>query len=81
MGAFLHPHVKGHADEYAKFDLNGDGLIDPQEVRTVYGNTLSEEDLHDFWSSVDPKGRGVFTLEEYVDFVVRQGSVGSQQDS
>lgn len=77
--ASLIGHSLGHADEYSKFDLNGDGLIDPQEIRTAYSGSLSEEDLHDFWSSVDPKGRGVFTLEEYVDFVVRQDSSNSEQ--
>ncbi len=64
------------ADDYKKFDMNGDGLIDPQELRTAYGGSLNEEDLHDFWSAVDVKGRGVFTLAEYMDYALRQSAAG-----
>jgi hypothetical protein len=61
------------ADEidFAKFDLNGDGLIDPQEIRTVYKGKLSEEDMLDFWSAVDPTGTGAFTKAQYVDYAIR----------
>ena len=50
--------------DFKKFDLNGDGLIDPQEVRTVYRGELSQEDMHDFWNAVDTNGAGAFNKEQ-----------------
>ncbi len=57
--------------DFDKFDYDKNGLIDPQEVRTYYKGKLSEDDLLNFWSAVDPTGNGVFTKEQYVDYAVR----------
>ena len=65
----------GHEMDFKKFDLNGDGWIDPQELRTELGNSFSEEDLHEFWLAVDRTSRGMFNLAEYVDYAVRQSDV------
>jgi Ca2+-binding EF-hand superfamily protein len=64
-----------HEMDFKKFDLNGDGWIDPQELRTELGDSLSEQDLHEFWLAVDRTSRGMFNLAEYVDYAVRQSDL------
>ena len=63
-----------YKEDFKAYDLDGNGLIDPQEIRTVYGNSgdLTESDFYAFWAAVDLKHRGYFTLEDFVNYAIKQ---------
>ena len=65
----LHAH---YIEDFNSYDLDKNGLIDPQEIRTVYHGTLLEEDLKAFWDAVDVDNEGFFDLEKYVDYALKQ---------
>jgi Ca2+-binding EF-hand superfamily protein len=62
-----------YVKDFNRYDLDGNKRIDPQEIRTVYGpgGDLTEADLHEFFSAVDLKNRGAFTLAEFIDYAIR----------
>ena len=65
----LHAH---YIEDFNSYDLDKNGLIDPQEIRTVYHGTLLEEDLKAFWDAVDVDNDGYFDLKKYVDYALKQ---------
>ena len=65
----LHAH---YIEDFNSYDLDKNGLIDPQEIRTVYHGTLLEEDLKAFWDAVDVDNNGYFDLKKYVDYALKQ---------
>lgn len=71
-----------YVKDFQAYDLDKNGLIDPQEVRTVYGmdGSLSEEELHSFWAAVDPNSQGFFNLEDFVDYAVRHSQISEDDD-
>ena len=64
-----------YLEDFNSYDLDKNGLIDPQEIRTVYHGTLVEADLKSFWDAVDSKMNGFFTLQEYIDYALKQDSI------
>jgi Ca2+-binding EF-hand superfamily protein len=70
-----------YVKDFEMYDLDKNRLIDPQEVRTVYGmdGSLSEEELHAFWSAVDPKNQGFFNLEDFISYAVRHAAQDSDE--
>ncbi len=65
----MHAH---YIEDFNSYDLDKNGLIDPQEIRTVYHGTLLEEDLKAFWDAVDVDNNGFFDLKKYVDYALKQ---------
>jgi len=61
-----------YIEDFKTYDLDKNGLIDPQEIRTVYHGSLMEEDLKSFWDSVDVKNNGYFDLNEYIEYALKQ---------
>ncbi len=71
-GEGVDPNEHSHfIEDFKTYDLDKNGLIDPQEIRTVYHGTLMEEDLKSFWDAVDVKNNGFFTLEEYIEYALK----------
>ena len=64
-----------YLEDFNTYDLDGNKVIDPQEIRTVHQGELSEEDLHSFWARMDTKHNGFFTLQEFIDSALRQDRV------
>eukprot|EP01043_Picozoa_sp_COSAG02_P040142 COSAG02_NODE_3225_length_7146_cov_8.818079_1_plen_2219_part_10 len=57
------------AEEFAKFDVSGDGLLGRNEVRQGFiklGEALSDADVESIMSIVDPDGGGKMFYPEYV---------------
>jgi Ca2+-binding EF-hand superfamily protein len=75
LGVFLASAAENaeYVKDFDRYDLDGNKLIDPQEIRSVYGpnGELSESDLHEFFAAVDVKNRGAFTLSEFIDYAIR----------
>ena len=71
IGATVANDHNEYLEDFKSYDLDKNGLIDPQELRTVYHGTLMEEDLQAFWSAIDTKKQGFFTLEEYIDYALK----------
>jgi Ca2+-binding EF-hand superfamily protein len=70
--ATVDPNQHSHfIEDFKTYDLDKNGLIDPQEIRTVYHGTLKEEDLKSFWDAVDVNNNGFFTLEEYIEYALK----------
>ena len=69
-----------YAEDFKMYDLDKNGLIDPQEIRTVYGmdGSLSEEELHAFWTAVDPKNKGSFNLEDFINYAMRHSQTSDE---
>ena len=77
MAVFAHSTKTNPAEEYAaefkKYDLNEDGKIDFQELRTVnIGQNLSEKELKEFGDAIDSEQKGFFTLQQYIAYALRQ---------
>ena len=73
------------ADAFKEFDLDGSGLISPDEMRLVLnqlGETLSEEEVDDFIQNVDMNGDGQIDFEEFQMMLVNDMSqhVSSAKD-
>ncbi|KAF4706768.1 hypothetical protein FOZ62_014389 [Perkinsus olseni] len=62
-----------HRQHYSSMDLNQDGLIDAQELRTtmlglpVEYHPVAEKSLLDMVHKMDTNQDGIITWEEYVD--------------
>ncbi|KAH7648739.1 PC20A [Cryptosporidium bovis] len=54
--------------EFKEFDLNGDGLIDAQEIRMVKVSVTLQE-LHQFFWEIDSDSSGTISFVEYSVFV------------
>ncbi|XP_034878289.1 calmodulin-like [Mirounga angustirostris] len=69
---------------FSRFDKNGDGTINTQELGAVMqalGKDLSEAELKEFIAQVDTDGDGVISFQEFLAEVVkRMKSWGSEQD-
>ena len=73
------------ADAFKEFDLDGSGMISPDEMRLVLnqlGETLSEEEVDDFIQNVDMNGDGQIDFEEFQMMLVNDMSqhVSSAKD-
>ena len=68
-----------YAEDFKAYDLDGNGLIDPQEIRTVYGSSgeLTEDDFFLFWIAVDPRGKGSFNLDDFISYAIKQDASSS----
>ncbi|KAF5928665.1 calmodulin-A-like [Diceros bicornis minor] len=71
-------------DAFSKFDKNGDGTINTQELGAVMqtlGHSLSEAELKELIAMVDTDGDGVISYQEFlVEMVRRMKAWGSEQD-
>ncbi|XP_032737483.1 calmodulin-like [Lontra canadensis] len=69
---------------FSRFDKNGDGTIDTQELGAVMralGKNLSEAELKEFIAHVDTDGDGVISFQEFLaEMAKRMKSWGSEQD-
>lgn len=72
--AYADDKHSSYVEDFTAYDLDGNGLIDPQEIRTVYGSSgdLTEDDFFLFWISVDPRGKGSFNLEDFISYALKQ---------
>ncbi|KAF7457497.1 putative centrin [Cryptosporidium felis] len=73
-------YVKGDLSqiekEFLEFDLNKDGLIDAQEIRTVRTSVTLQE-LHQFFWEIDTDSSGTISLTEYSVFVTTNSNIRS----
>ena len=51
--------------EFQRLDRNGDGVLDPNELRTQLAG-WSESDLSLFFQRYDPETKGVITFEQFM---------------
>ncbi|EFB23090.1 hypothetical protein PANDA_009126, partial [Ailuropoda melanoleuca] len=69
---------------FSRFDTNGDGTINTQELGAVMralGQDLSEAELKHLIAQVDTDGDGVISFQEFLaEMVKRMKSWGSEQD-
>jgi Ca2+-binding EF-hand superfamily protein len=56
--------------DFNRYDLNRDGRIDPQEIRTLYGQQLSQDELQSFFNAVDKLQQGTFDLDDYIQYAL-----------
>ena len=63
-------------EQFAKFDADGSGALEPKEVRealnsigTVDGHTVSDEDIADVMRRYDGDGNGALDADEFLSFV------------
>ena len=54
-----------HKNDFISFDLNQDGNVDAQEVRSVYPE-ISQEDLSAFFIATDKNENGLIDFDEYM---------------
>ncbi|KAJ1608366.1 EF-hand domain-containing protein [Cryptosporidium canis] len=54
--------------EFSEFDLNSDGFIDAQEIRTIR-TAVTLQELHQFFWEIDVDSSGTISLQEYSHFV------------
>ncbi|KAH8740296.1 hypothetical protein FG386_001571 [Cryptosporidium ryanae] len=59
--------------EFKEFDLNGDGLIDAQEIRIVKVSVTLQE-LHQFFWEIDSDSSGTISFTEYSVFVTNNSN-------
>ncbi|KAL7067266.1 EF hand family protein [Cryptosporidium serpentis] len=69
--------VENIKNEFKEFDLNGDQLIDAQEIRTMRVSVTLQE-LQGFFWEVDVDSSGAVTFQEYMDFAINNLSYSSQ---
>lgn len=71
-------------EAFSKFDKDGDGSINTQELGTVMqalGKDLSEAELKEFISKVDTDADGVISFPEFLEEMVRgMKAWGKKQD-
>lgn len=63
-------------EQFAKFDADGSGALEPSEVRealnsigTVDGRTVSDDDIAEVMSRYDSDGNGALDADEFLSFV------------
>lgn len=55
-------------EEFAEYDLNRDGLVDPEEIELVLKN-MNKHDFVNFFTKVDIDSSGTISLYEYMVFI------------
>ncbi|KAF4662393.1 hypothetical protein FOZ61_002531 [Perkinsus olseni] len=65
-----HADTSEYEKDFDEFDQDGDGLIDAQEIRSVYTGTLRPQDLDAFVRKVDVNQDGLITYPEYIDYAM-----------
>ena len=56
-------------DAYVSYDANGNGLLDPREVRTFFRDfheNISEEDVEKLFKKFDTDGNGTISFDEFI---------------
>mmetsp|Transcript_112264 Transcript_112264/g.322731 ORF Transcript_112264/g.322731 Transcript_112264/m.322731 type:complete len:558 (+) Transcript_112264:89-1762(+) len=75
LAAALLGHVKIHEDvlrrTFVRFDVDGDGKIDCQELRSVLGDTFSQKDIEEVLREADTSGDGKLDYEEFLAYFHR----------
>ncbi|KAH8581756.1 EF hand family [Cryptosporidium sp. chipmunk genotype I] len=66
--------------EFSEFDLNHDGYIDAQEIRTVRTSVTLQE-LHQFFWEIDTDSSGTISFTEYSHFVAANSHVHNNENS
>ena len=65
--------VKELHEEFKQLDLNGDGYIDANELRTYIAG-ITEDDITSIFDRFDNERDGVLTFEEYMTLISFQES-------
>merc|ERR1719197_2021066 len=64
---------------FKHFDKDGNGVIDRDEFKSLHAdlvkNKVTEKNLQDSWTELDADGDGSITHNEYLDWLVRVGSL------
>jgi len=55
--------------DFTEFDANGDGELDPLEIRTRFKGYLNEKDLYIFYDTADKDFTGTVCWDEYWKYV------------
>ncbi|KAJ1610827.1 EF-hand domain-containing protein [Cryptosporidium canis] len=66
--------------EFLEFDLNRDGLIDAQEIRTIR-TAVTLLELHQFFWEIDVDSSGTISLQEYSHFVTANAHVQHNKEN
>ncbi|KAK9766440.1 hypothetical protein K7432_004463 [Basidiobolus ranarum] len=56
-------------DAFLSFDKDGDGVIDPQELKSVlehYGEHIDDDEIQRMFNEVDIDGNGYIEFDEFV---------------
>jgi len=72
LAAALLGHVKVHEDvlrkTFSRFDADGDGKIDCEELRCVLGDTFSKDEIEEVLREADTSGDGKIDYEEFLAY-------------
>jgi len=72
LAAALLGHVKVHGDvlrnTFARFDRDGDGKIDCEELKCVLGDTFSDLDIDELLQEADTSGDGKLDYDEFLAY-------------
>jgi Ca2+-binding EF-hand superfamily protein len=59
------PSIDEHRQDFATYDANKDGFIDPSEVRALYDG-IKSWDLSAYFVAVDANENGLIDLDEFL---------------
>jgi len=65
---------------FARFDGNGDGLIDREELACILGGTFSTAELEELIQEADTSGDGKLDYEEFLAYLRRPEEAGARQE-
>ncbi|MCQ2821241.1 MAG: protein kinase [archaeon] len=75
---------KDLAELFKSWDLNGDGVLNRDEImrgyKNTYGNTVKEEEIDEMIRSVDTDGNGTIDYNEFLNFATNKDKVLNQQN-
>ncbi|EER19516.1 Polcalcin Nic t, putative [Perkinsus marinus ATCC 50983] len=62
--------VTEYEKDFHEFDQDADGVIDAQEIRSLYTGDLRPQELDAFIREVDVNQDGLITYPEYIDYAM-----------
>lgn len=61
---------------FSRFDKNGDGQIDKDELKVIFGDTEPAEEIESMMKDADTNGDGTIDYKEFIEFATKgQGQI------